>query len=216
MCGWPSWGTSLAHPWVGLGSFMVAELMESGCSSSLVPALQLLHQQPAPATSLTALPLLCSALLAGSMSFPTISSIKSNNAQEHEQGSVQGALYGARALASGACAGGLCGRTSYFVVACSLRRLDLGRRAHLKLTLPCLSPHCHCRCRTAGLRGIVFRVYKSRVPAALLSRRTLHLWHRADAVCDGGGCHHPLHCRWQRRQHRAPEQRARGRWQRQW
>ncbi|KAL4420298.1 hypothetical protein ABPG77_001388 [Micractinium sp. CCAP 211/92] len=37
----------------------------------------------------------------GSMSFPTISSIKSNNAQEHEQGSVQGALYGARALASG-------------------------------------------------------------------------------------------------------------------
>lgn len=36
------------------------------------------------------------------MSFPTISSIKSNNAQEHEQGSVQGALYGARALASGA------------------------------------------------------------------------------------------------------------------
>lgn len=37
----------------------------------------------------------------GSMSFPTISSIKSNNAQEHEQGSVQGALFGARALASG-------------------------------------------------------------------------------------------------------------------
>lgn len=37
----------------------------------------------------------------GSMSFPAISSIKSNNAQEHEQGSVQGALYGARALASG-------------------------------------------------------------------------------------------------------------------
>lgn len=35
------------------------------------------------------------------MSFPTISSIKSANAQEHEQGSVQGALYGARALASG-------------------------------------------------------------------------------------------------------------------
>ena len=35
------------------------------------------------------------------MSFPTISSIKSNNAHEHEQGSVQGALYGARALASG-------------------------------------------------------------------------------------------------------------------
>ena len=38
---------------------------------------------------------------AGSMSFPTISSIKSCNAAEHEQGSVQGALYGARALASG-------------------------------------------------------------------------------------------------------------------
>lgn len=37
----------------------------------------------------------------GSMSFPTISSIKSCNAAEHEQGSVQGALYGARALASG-------------------------------------------------------------------------------------------------------------------
>ncbi|GAB4814357.1 hypothetical protein N2152v2_001403 [Parachlorella kessleri] len=37
----------------------------------------------------------------GSVSFPTISSIKANNAQEHEQGSVQGALYGARALASG-------------------------------------------------------------------------------------------------------------------
>lgn len=36
------------------------------------------------------------------MSFPTISSIKSCNAAEHEQGSVQGALYGARALASGA------------------------------------------------------------------------------------------------------------------
>ena len=35
------------------------------------------------------------------MSFPTISSIKSNNAEEHEQGSVQGALYGARALAAG-------------------------------------------------------------------------------------------------------------------
>lgn len=35
------------------------------------------------------------------MSFPTISSIKSCNAAEHEQGSVQGALYGARAFASG-------------------------------------------------------------------------------------------------------------------
>lgn len=37
----------------------------------------------------------------GSVTFPTISSIKANNAQEHEQGSVQGALYGARAVASG-------------------------------------------------------------------------------------------------------------------
>lgn len=37
----------------------------------------------------------------GSVTFPTISSIKANNAEEHEQGSVQGALYGARALASG-------------------------------------------------------------------------------------------------------------------
>lgn len=36
-----------------------------------------------------------------SVSFPTISSIKANNSQEHEQGSVQGALYGARAIASG-------------------------------------------------------------------------------------------------------------------
>ena len=37
----------------------------------------------------------------GSVTFPTISSIKANSALEHEQGSVQGALYGARALASG-------------------------------------------------------------------------------------------------------------------
>lgn len=36
-----------------------------------------------------------------SVSFPTISSIKANNSEEHEQGSVQGALYGARAIASG-------------------------------------------------------------------------------------------------------------------
>lgn len=36
-----------------------------------------------------------------SVSFPAISSIKANNSQEHEQGSVQGALYGARAIASG-------------------------------------------------------------------------------------------------------------------
>lgn len=46
--------------------------------------------------------------LAGSMSFPTISSIKSCNAAEHEQGSVQGALYGARALASGKLGGKMC------------------------------------------------------------------------------------------------------------
>lgn len=36
-----------------------------------------------------------------SVSFPAISSIKANNSEEHEQGSVQGALYGARAIASG-------------------------------------------------------------------------------------------------------------------
>lgn len=36
-----------------------------------------------------------------SVTFPTISSIKANNAEEHEQGTVQGALAGARALASG-------------------------------------------------------------------------------------------------------------------
>lgn len=35
----------------------------------------------------------------GGMSFPAISSIKSNNVDEHEQGQIQGALYGARALA---------------------------------------------------------------------------------------------------------------------
>lgn len=38
----------------------------------------------------------------GSVSFPTISSIKSCACEESEQGAVQGALYGARALASGA------------------------------------------------------------------------------------------------------------------
>lgn len=37
----------------------------------------------------------------GSVTFPTVSSIKANAALHHEQGSVQGALYGARALASG-------------------------------------------------------------------------------------------------------------------
>jgi DHA1 family tetracycline resistance protein-like MFS transporter len=37
----------------------------------------------------------------GSIIFPTISSIKSNNADESEQGTVQGALSGARALAAG-------------------------------------------------------------------------------------------------------------------
>lgn len=37
----------------------------------------------------------------GSVTFPTISSIKSNNASEAEQGTVQGALVGARSLASG-------------------------------------------------------------------------------------------------------------------
>lgn len=37
----------------------------------------------------------------GSIIFPTISSIKSNNADESEQGTVQGALQGARALAAG-------------------------------------------------------------------------------------------------------------------
>jgi MFS family permease len=37
----------------------------------------------------------------GSVAFPTVSSIKANNAGEHEQGAVQGALAGARALASG-------------------------------------------------------------------------------------------------------------------
>lgn len=36
-----------------------------------------------------------------SVTFPTISSIKANNSEEHEQGSVQGALYGARSIASG-------------------------------------------------------------------------------------------------------------------
>jgi DHA1 family tetracycline resistance protein-like MFS transporter len=37
----------------------------------------------------------------GSVTFPTISSIKSNNSSPQEQGAVQGALYGARALSSG-------------------------------------------------------------------------------------------------------------------
>eukprot|EP00890_Picochlorum_soloecismus_P005215 jgi/Picsp_1/5695/NSC_03054-R1_major facilitator superfamily len=37
----------------------------------------------------------------GSVTFPTISSIKANNSLDHEQGSVQGALYGARSIASG-------------------------------------------------------------------------------------------------------------------
>jgi fucose permease len=36
-----------------------------------------------------------------SVTFPTISSIKANNSLDHEQGSVQGALYGARSVASG-------------------------------------------------------------------------------------------------------------------
>ena len=35
----------------------------------------------------------------GGMSFPAISSIKANNVDVHEQGQIQGALYGARALA---------------------------------------------------------------------------------------------------------------------
>eukprot|EP00887_Chlorella_sp_A99_P004926 scaffold4.g4926.t1 len=58
---------------------------------------------PAPTPRLTHPDLSPPPLLlgAGAMSFPTISSIKSNNAKEHEQGSVQGALFGARALASG-------------------------------------------------------------------------------------------------------------------
>ena len=37
----------------------------------------------------------------GSVTFPTISSLKANMAAEHEQGSVQGALNGAKALAAG-------------------------------------------------------------------------------------------------------------------
>lgn len=37
----------------------------------------------------------------GGMAFPAISSIKANNVTESEQGSVQGALYGAKALATG-------------------------------------------------------------------------------------------------------------------
>ena len=37
----------------------------------------------------------------GSVTFPTISSIKANAADDHEQGRVQGALYGAKSLASG-------------------------------------------------------------------------------------------------------------------
>jgi len=37
----------------------------------------------------------------GSVTFPTISGIKANNSSPDEQGAVQGALYGARALASG-------------------------------------------------------------------------------------------------------------------
>lgn len=37
----------------------------------------------------------------GSVTFPTISGIKANNSSAQEQGAVQGALYGARALASG-------------------------------------------------------------------------------------------------------------------
>lgn len=37
----------------------------------------------------------------GSVTFPTISSLKANMASDHEQGSVQGALNGAKALASG-------------------------------------------------------------------------------------------------------------------
>eukprot|EP00192_Tetraselmis_astigmatica_P003250 CAMPEP_0117654092 /NCGR_PEP_ID=MMETSP0804-20121206/3555_1 /TAXON_ID=1074897 /ORGANISM="Tetraselmis astigmatica, Strain CCMP880" /LENGTH=536 /DNA_ID=CAMNT_0005460341 /DNA_START=285 /DNA_END=1895 /DNA_ORIENTATION=- len=37
----------------------------------------------------------------GMMSFPTLSAIKSNNSAEHEQGAVQGALFGAKALAGG-------------------------------------------------------------------------------------------------------------------
>lgn len=36
-----------------------------------------------------------------SVAFPAISAIKSNNSSQHEQGAVQGALYGARALAMG-------------------------------------------------------------------------------------------------------------------
>jgi MFS family permease len=39
--------------------------------------------------------------LAGSVTFPTISSIKANNASAAEQGAVQGALYAAKALAAG-------------------------------------------------------------------------------------------------------------------
>eukprot|EP00208_Stichococcus_sp_RCC1054_P002415 CAMPEP_0206141142 /NCGR_PEP_ID=MMETSP1473-20131121/11913_1 /ASSEMBLY_ACC=CAM_ASM_001109 /TAXON_ID=1461547 /ORGANISM="Stichococcus sp, Strain RCC1054" /LENGTH=528 /DNA_ID=CAMNT_0053535571 /DNA_START=129 /DNA_END=1715 /DNA_ORIENTATION=+ len=38
----------------------------------------------------------------GGMAFPAISSIKANNVDESEQGTIQGALYGAKALATGA------------------------------------------------------------------------------------------------------------------
>ena len=39
----------------------------------------------------------------GMMSFPTLSAIKSNNSAEHEQGAVQGALFGASAFQTKCC-----------------------------------------------------------------------------------------------------------------
>ncbi|KAK9787487.1 hypothetical protein WJX73_002756 [Symbiochloris irregularis] len=47
-----------------------------------------------------ALSVLCAGTVAN-VSFPAIASIKSNNVAPHEQGTIQGALYGARALAQG-------------------------------------------------------------------------------------------------------------------
>ncbi|KAK9855166.1 hypothetical protein WJX84_009416 [Apatococcus fuscideae] len=44
---------------------------------------------------------ICAIGALGGVSFPAISSIKANNVAEHEQGQIQGALYGARALAQG-------------------------------------------------------------------------------------------------------------------
>ncbi|KAK9864269.1 hypothetical protein WJX84_011024 [Apatococcus fuscideae] len=44
---------------------------------------------------------ICAIGALGGVSFPAISSIKANNVADHEQGQIQGALYGARALAQG-------------------------------------------------------------------------------------------------------------------